>query len=60
MSSTFLVVVGKVQSASDVIHVVAERFIDLSPRLADMKNAGGEPPHRRQSEPRLQRSRDFH
>jgi error-prone DNA polymerase len=46
--------------ASDVIHVVAERFIDLSPRLAEMKNADGELPHRRSSDARLQRSRDFH
>ncbi|HZZ89586.1 MAG TPA: error-prone DNA polymerase [Caulobacteraceae bacterium] len=60
MTSTFLVVVGKVQSASDVIHVVAERFIDLSPRLAQMKNAEGEAPSRRSSDARLQKSRDFH
>jgi len=60
MTASFLVVSGKLQRASDVIHVVAERFIDLSPRLADMKNADGELPHRRPSEPRLQRSRDFH
>jgi error-prone DNA polymerase len=60
MTASFLVVSGKLQRASDVIHVVAERFIDLSPRLADMKNADGEVPHRRSSEPKLQRSRDFH
>jgi error-prone DNA polymerase len=60
MTASFLVVSGKLQRASDVIHVVAERFIDLSPRLADMKNADGGLPHRRSSETRLQRSRDFH
>jgi error-prone DNA polymerase len=61
MTSSFLVVSGKLQRASDVIHVVAERFIDLSPRLAEMKNADGElAPHRRSSDARLQRSRDFH
>jgi error-prone DNA polymerase len=60
MTASFLVVSGKLQRASDVIHVVAERFIDLSPRLAEMKNADGPPPHRRASEVRLQRSRDFH
>jgi error-prone DNA polymerase len=60
MTSSFLVVSGKLQRASNVIHVVAERFIDLSPRLAEMKNADGEAPHRRPSEARLQRSRDFH
>jgi error-prone DNA polymerase len=60
MTASFLVVSGKLQVASDVIHVVAERFIDLSPRLTDMKNADGELPHRRPSTTRLQRSRDFH
>jgi len=61
MSSSFLVISGKLQRASGVIHVVAERFTDLSQRLAEMKNADGEAsPHRRQSDARLQRSRDFH
>jgi error-prone DNA polymerase len=60
MSSSFLVVSGRLQRASDVIHVVAERFIDLTPRLADMKSADGAGPHRRSSDGRLQRSRDFH
>jgi error-prone DNA polymerase len=60
MTASFLVVSGKLQVASDVIHVVAERFIDLSPRLVEMKNADGELPHRRSSDARLQRSRDFH
>ena len=60
MTASFLVVSGKLQVASDVIHVVAERFTDLSPRLAEMKNADGELPHRRSSDARLQRSRDFH
>ena len=60
MSSAFLVVSGKLQRASDVIHVVAERFVDLTDRLADMKNADGDEPRRRPAEARLQRSRDFH
>ncbi len=60
MTSAFLVVHGRLQRASDVIHV-AERFTDLTPRLADMKNADGEDPHRRSSsDARLVRSRDFH
>ena len=42
MTSAFIVVHGTVQRASDVIHVVADRFTDLTPRLADMKNADGE------------------
>jgi len=60
MSASFLVVGGRLQRASDVIHVVAERFVDLSGRLADLRNAGQAAPGRRPSEPRLQRSRDFH
>jgi error-prone DNA polymerase len=60
MTSAFLVVRGKVQRASDVIHVVAERFVDLTGRLADMKNADEEAPRRRPSDERLVKSRDFH
>jgi error-prone DNA polymerase len=60
MTSAFLVVRGKVQRASNVIHVVAERFVDLTGRLADMKNADEEPPRRRFSDERLVKSRDFH
>jgi error-prone DNA polymerase len=60
MSASFLVVSGRLQRASDVIHVVAERFVDLSGRLAELKNAGEEAPRRRPSELRLQHSRDFH
>jgi error-prone DNA polymerase len=60
MSASFLVVSGRLQRASDVIHVVAERFVDLSGRLAELKNAGVEAPRRRPSELKLQASRDFH
>ena len=60
MSSSFLLVGGRVQRAGEVIHVVAERFVDLSARLADMKNAEADPWPRRPSNLRLQRSRDFH
>jgi len=61
MTSAFLLVHGRLQRAGDVIHVVAERFTDLTARLADMKNADGEDPHRRpSSDARLVRSRDFH
>ncbi|HEY1562021.1 MAG TPA: error-prone DNA polymerase [Caulobacteraceae bacterium] len=52
MASRFLVVHGRVQRAGEVIHVVAERFTDLTGRLADLREAGGSA--------RLQRSRDFH
>ena len=44
MSAAFLVVHGRLQRASDVIHVVAERFTDLTAMLAGMKTAGGEAP----------------
>ncbi len=61
MSSAFLVVHGRLQRAGDVIHVVAERFTDLTAMLARMKTAGGEAPLPRPSPPaRLVRSRDFH
>jgi error-prone DNA polymerase len=65
MSSSFLVVHGRVQEANDVIHVVAERFTDLSAKLGEMRDremapgAAPPPPHARASS-RLVRSRDFH
>jgi hypothetical protein len=39
---------------------VAERFVDLSGRLAELKSAGEGGPRRRPSQLRLQASRDFH
>jgi error-prone DNA polymerase len=65
MSSSFLVVHGQVQEASGVIHVVAQRFTDLSNKLAEMRDhedgPGAPPPapHARVTS-RLVRSRDFH
>ena len=65
MGAAFLVVHGKVQEASDVIHVVAESFTDLSARLGEMRDqeqapgAKPPPPHARPDN-RLVRSRDFH
>ena len=52
MASRFLVVHGRLQRAGEVIHVVAQRFTDLTPRLADLRHGG--------AATRLQRSRDFH
>jgi error-prone DNA polymerase len=52
MASRFLVVHGRLQRAGEVIHVVAQRFTDLTPRLADLRQSD--------APPRLQRSRDFH
>ncbi len=62
MSASFLVVHGKVQAADGVIHVVAERFTDLSAELARMKEApeAPAPTVRMRTSGRLQRSRDFH
>ncbi len=60
MSSSFLVIAGRMQRASDVIHVVAERFTDISGHLDRMKNAEADPQPRRTSNTRLQKSRDFH
>jgi error-prone DNA polymerase len=60
MSSSFLAISGRLQIASDVIHVVGERFVDLTPRLAELK-ANGDPPSPRPAAPsKLQHSRDFH
>ena len=61
MTSSFLVVHGQVQSESDVVHVVARRFTDLSHRLSEMKEEDGPAPriHNRVTG-RLVRSRDFH
>ncbi|THD66204.1 error-prone DNA polymerase [Phenylobacterium sp.] len=65
MGASFLVVHGQVQEASDVIHVVAESFTDLSDKLGEMRDhedapgAKPPPPHAR-ADNRLVRSRDFH
>ena len=54
MTASFLVVHGRLQRAGEVIHVVAERFTDLSGRLGELKRDDPE------SETRLVKSRDFH
>ena len=61
MGSRFLVVHGRLQKAGEVIHVVAERFTDLTGRLGELKGDG--PPIADAPAPspaRLLRSRDFH
>ncbi|MBU4434918.1 MAG: error-prone DNA polymerase [Alphaproteobacteria bacterium] len=62
MTASFLVVHGKVQAAEGVIHVVAERFTDLSAELGRLKEdpAAPAPRVRHRVSGRLQRSRDFH
>jgi error-prone DNA polymerase len=59
MSSRFLVVHGRMQRAGEVIHVVAERFTDLTGRLRELK-AETVDPGPQPATPRLARSRDFH
>jgi error-prone DNA polymerase len=60
MGSSFLLVRGRLQRAGEVIHVVAQGFTDLTPRLAELKNDQAPPPARHTMQPRLLRSRDFH
>jgi error-prone DNA polymerase len=61
MSSAFLIVHGQLQRAGEVIHVVAERFTDLSARLSEMREAERPPIEARSKvSGRLIRSRDFH
>ena len=66
MGSAFLIVHGHVQSANNVVHLVAQGFTDLTDQLARMRDheaagASGPPPspHARHA-PGLVRSRDFH
>lgn len=66
MSASFMVVHGRIQRDHDgkaegqVIHVVAERFIDLTPQLSRMREEGREPRPAEEVRSRLVRSRDFH
>jgi error-prone DNA polymerase len=61
MGSRFLVVHGRLQRAGEVIHVVAERFTDLTGRLGELKAEQPAPLDARPApSTRLVRSRDFH
>ncbi|HWF01695.1 MAG TPA: error-prone DNA polymerase [Caulobacteraceae bacterium] len=60
MSSRFLVVHGRLQKAGEVIHVVAERFTDLSGELSGLRTAGIDKDGGSARGPQLIRSRDFH
>ena len=60
MTSSFLVVHGQVQSVDGVVHVVAERFTDLSGRLSELRQDEGIAPDRPKATDRMVRSRDFH
>jgi error-prone DNA polymerase len=58
MSAGFLVVHGRLQRAGEVIHVVAERFTDLTGRLGELKHRGATKDGG--SARPIVRSRDFH
>ncbi|HEX7887599.1 MAG TPA: error-prone DNA polymerase [Phenylobacterium sp.] len=60
MTSAFLVVHGQVQKEGEVIHVVAERFTDLSGRLSDLREDQAPIAAHSKTSGRLIRSRDFH
>ena len=60
MTSGFLIVHGQVQSVDGVVHVVAERFTDLSGRLAELREDHAEITARSKVTGGLIRSRDFH
>jgi error-prone DNA polymerase len=60
MMSSFLVVHGRVQKADGVIHVVAERFTDLSSQLAKLREEPKAITVSQEVKGRLIRSRDFH
>jgi error-prone DNA polymerase len=66
MGSAFLLVSGQLQREGEVIHLVAQKFTDLSHRLSEMREAERpsgevrEPAVRSKVSGRLIRSRDFH
>jgi len=66
MTAAFLVIHGRIQRDEDggkegqVIHIVAERFTDLTPKLAAMREEGRQPRPGEAVRSRLVRSRDFH
>ncbi|MFZ5717891.1 MAG: error-prone DNA polymerase [Pseudomonadota bacterium] len=60
MSSAFLIVHGQVQKEGEVIHLVAERFTDLSGRLSELREDEGQIGVRSKVSGALIRSRDFH
>ena len=61
MTASLLVVYGRLQKANGVIHLVADRFVDLTPRLARLKREADDiAPDRSPVRGALVRSRDFH
>jgi len=60
MTGAFLIVHGRLQKEGEVIHLVAERFTDLTTRLAELREDEGPVQLRSRVDGRLIRSRDFH
>jgi error-prone DNA polymerase len=60
MSGSFLVVHGQIQSESNVVHLVAKSFTDLSHLHAAMKQDDAVDDPRHKPTARLVSSRDFH
>jgi error-prone DNA polymerase len=61
MGASFLLVQGQLQREGEVIHLVAEKFTDLSHRLSEMREDDRPTPEvRSRVTGRLIRSRDFH
>jgi error-prone DNA polymerase len=61
MGSSFLLVHGRLQREGEVIHLVAEKFTDMTPRLSEMREDERPSPEvRSKVTGRLIRSRDFH
>jgi error-prone DNA polymerase len=54
MTSSFLLVRGRVQREGEVIHLVAESFVDLTGKLAELRHEPG------RGAEAMVRSRDFH
>jgi error-prone DNA polymerase len=60
MTAAFVVVHGRLQREGEVIHLVAERFTDLSARLSELREDEGAVQVRSKVGGGLIRSRDFH
>ncbi|WP_337185189.1 error-prone DNA polymerase [Phenylobacterium sp.] len=60
MGAGFVVVHGQVQTEGKVVHLVADRFTDLSHRLGELRDDGETIAARSKVTGRLIRSRDFH
>jgi error-prone DNA polymerase len=60
MTAAFVVVHGRLQREGEVIHLVAERFTDLTARLSELREDEGQVQVRSKMGGGLIRSRDFH